>query len=173
MNYYPSFRVRSWNNGMHCMSPYILTHIYSDGTTRSNSVCMILHHTHAPLFWVGVDHVVKRPSDDSIFLMNFPLCDDVLRIQTERRYNVTACYQTRPSNQHIKTRGNSNLLNRSLYIYTVCDKYQKFPVACDLTVKITECLLMDCTTAVKPGVQFRNTHSWVSLSNRTHRVFSP
>ena len=24
MNYYPLFRVRSWNNGMHCMSFYIL-----------------------------------------------------------------------------------------------------------------------------------------------------
>ena len=24
MNYYPLFRVRSWNNGMHCMSLYIL-----------------------------------------------------------------------------------------------------------------------------------------------------
>ena len=27
MNYYPLFRVRSWNNGMHCMFLYILIHI--------------------------------------------------------------------------------------------------------------------------------------------------
>ena len=25
MNYYPLFRVRSWNNGVHCMSLYVLT----------------------------------------------------------------------------------------------------------------------------------------------------
>ena len=28
MNYYPLFRVRSWNNGMRCMSFYILIDIY-------------------------------------------------------------------------------------------------------------------------------------------------
>ena len=27
-NYYPLFRVRSWNNGMHCMSLYILIYVW-------------------------------------------------------------------------------------------------------------------------------------------------
>ena len=30
MNYYPMFRVRSWNNGMRCMSFYILIKAYCD-----------------------------------------------------------------------------------------------------------------------------------------------
>ena len=34
MNYYPLFRVRSWNNCMHCMSLYIL--VGSNGAMRTN-----------------------------------------------------------------------------------------------------------------------------------------
>ena len=34
MNYNPLFRVRSWNNGMRCMSLCILTEWHSDATTQ-------------------------------------------------------------------------------------------------------------------------------------------
>ena len=55
MNYYPLFRVRSWNNGMRCMSLYILTpthipltpvcHLPPDHCTRR---CFITLHTPPP-----------------------------------------------------------------------------------------------------------------------------
>ena len=47
--------------------------------------------THAPLFSVGADHVVNRPRaipfSSEFSWRNHPLCDDIIRIQTEWRHN--------------------------------------------------------------------------------------
>ena len=49
MNYYPLFRVRSWNNGIRCMSLYILMDINLTGINQPNSqipeyTCSISHN---------------------------------------------------------------------------------------------------------------------------------
>ena len=44
MNYYPLFRVRSWNNGVHCQSFYILLIRMRFGVTWTNP--MVLDSTH-------------------------------------------------------------------------------------------------------------------------------
>ena len=80
MNYYPLFRVRSWNNGVRCMSVYILIHIDSKklayfGTkfeTKCDSSSCRLQHSgetdEANCSWL---HPVwpppKRPDRDSTF----------------------------------------------------------------------------------------------------------
>ena len=59
MNYYPLFRVRSWNNGMHCMFLYILMmrgHTVFEGRTTSliwkhmNTMATIMQVTFSNVF---------------------------------------------------------------------------------------------------------------------------
>ena len=41
MNYYPLFRVRSWNNGVRCMSFYILMDVVCISVTTAGGICRI------------------------------------------------------------------------------------------------------------------------------------
>ena len=57
MNYYPLFRVRSWKNGVRCMSIYILIQLSSE---FQNSLCMWHNLLHDVFF---IEIIISKTED--------------------------------------------------------------------------------------------------------------